>query len=74
MPLADMCDSGEEKQLKESSVGIDDVSGEPIDPSLIVKNAAGQKMHGFKERGVYHHVPQRIDEADPGGKFIGVQM
>ena len=41
MPLADMCDSGEEKQLKESSVGIDDVSGEPTDPSLIVENAAG---------------------------------
>ena len=73
MPLADMCDSGEEKQFKESSVGIDDVSGEPIDPSLIVKTRQ-EEMHGFKERGVYHHVPQRIDEADPGGKFIGVQM
>ena len=30
-------------------------------------------MHGFKERGVYHHVPRRIAEADPEGKFIGVR-
>ena len=27
MPLADMCDSGEEKQLTELTVGIDDMSG-----------------------------------------------
>ena len=51
MPLADMCDSGEEKQLKESSVGIDDVTCEPIDPSLIVKTRQ-EEMHRFKERGV----------------------
>ena len=30
-------------------------------------------MHGFKERGVYHHVPRRIAEADPEGKFIGAR-
>ena len=72
MPLADMCDSEEEKQITESIVGIDDVSGEPIDPSLIVK-ARQQEMHGFKERGVYHHVPRKIAEADPEGKFIGVR-
>ena len=39
MPLADMCDPEEEKQLKETKV-IDDVSGEPIDPSLIIKSGA----------------------------------
>ena len=72
MPLADTCDSEEEKQITESIVGIDDVSGEPMDPSLIVK-ARQQEMHGFKERGVYHHVPRKIAEADPEGKFIGVR-
>ena len=72
MPLADMCDPEEEKQLMESMVGVDDVSGEPIDPSLIVK-ARQEEMRGFTERGVYHHVPRRVAEADPEGKFIGVR-
>ena len=40
MPLADMCDSEEDKQVTESIVGIDDVSGEPIDQSHS-KSAAG---------------------------------
>ena len=71
-PLADMCDSEEEKPLTESVVETDDVSGEPMDPCLIVK-ARQEEMHGFKERGVYHHVPRRIAEADPEGKFIGVR-
>ena len=30
-------------------------------------------MRGFTERGVYHHVPRRVAEADPEGKFIGVR-
>ena len=49
MPLARCVIQGEEKQLKESSVGIDDVSceGAPIDPSLIVKTRQ-EEMHGFK--------------------------
>ena len=72
MPLADMCDSEEEKQITESIVGIADVSGEPMNPSLTVK-ARQEEMHGFKERGVYHHVPRRIAEAGPKGKFIGVR-
>ena len=38
MPLADMCDSEEEKQLMEW----------PIDPSLIVK-ALQEEMRGFKK-------------------------
>ena len=33
MPLADMRDPEEEEQLVESVVGIDDVSGEPVDPT-----------------------------------------
>ena len=72
IPLANMCDSEEEKQITESIVGIDDVSGEPMDPSLIVK-ARQEEMRGFTERGVYHQVPRRVAEADPEGKFIGVR-
>ena len=72
MPLSETCDPEEEEQLMESMVGVDDVSGEPVDPSLIVK-ARQEEMRGFSERGVYHHVPRRVAEADPEGKFIGVR-
>ena len=51
-------------------MGIDDVSGEPIDPSLIVK-ARQEEMRGFAERGVYHRVPRRVAESDPEGQFTG---
>ena len=37
MPSANMCDSEEEKQLMESIVGVDDVSGEPKDQSSVAK-------------------------------------
>ena len=37
MTVADMCDPVEVKQIVESMLGIDDVSGEPPDPSLIRK-------------------------------------
>ena len=30
-------------------------------------------MRGFTVRGVYHHAPRRVAEADPEGKFIGVR-
>ena len=63
-PLADMCDPEEEKQLMESIVWIDDVGGEPVDPKLTVKGRQ-EEMRGFTERGVYHHVPREVDEADP---------
>ena len=46
MPVAVMCDPWEEKQ---SIVGIDVVSGEPTDPSLIIK-ARQEEMCGFTER------------------------
>ena len=42
----------------ESMVGIDDVSGEPMDPSLTVTHQQ-EEMRGFEERGNYHHVPTR---------------
>ena len=48
------------------------MSGERIDPSLIVKDRQ-EEMRGFTERGVYHHGPRRVAEADPEGKFIGVR-
>ena len=72
MSMADMCDPEEEKLIVESMVGIDDVSGESLDPSLIVK-ARQEEMRGFSERGVYHHVPRRVAEGDREGKFIGVR-
>ena len=49
MPLADTCDPWEEKQLMESIVVNDVVSGEPTDPSLITK-ARQEEMCGFTER------------------------
>ena len=49
MPLAVMCDPWEEKQLMESIVGIDVVSGEPTGPSLITK-ARQEEMCGFTKR------------------------
>ena len=52
--------------------GIDDVSGQPIHPSRIVK-AWQEEMRGSNERGVYHHVPLTVAEADPADKFIGVR-
>ena len=71
MTVADMCDQVEEKQIVESMLGVDDVSGEPPDPSLIRK-AWQEEMRGFEERQVYHHVLPSVAQADPEGKFIGV--
>ena len=70
--MADMCDPEEEKLIVESMAGIDDVSGESLDPSLTVK-ARQEEMRGFSGRGVYHHVPRRVAEGDREGKFIGVR-
>ena len=72
MSVADMCDPVEEKHIVESMMGIDDVSGEPLDPSLIRK-ARKEEMRGFGERQVYHHVLRRVAQADPEGKFIGMR-
>ena len=49
------------------------VSGEPINPSLTVTHQQ-EEMRGFEERGVYHHVPPRVAEADQEGKFIGARL
>ena len=53
-------------------VAIDDVSGEPQDPSLIRK-ARQEETRGFGERQVYHHVLRSVAQAEPEGKFIGVR-
>ena len=53
-------------------LGIDDVSGEPLDPTLIRK-ARQEEMRGFEERQVHHHVFRSVAQADPEGKFIGVR-
>ena len=49
MSVADMCDPVEEKQIVESTLGIDDESGEPFDTCLIRK-AWQEEMRGFEER------------------------
>ena len=72
MSVADTCGPVEEKQIVESMMGIDDVSGEHLDPSLIRK-ARQEEMRGFGERQVCHHVLQSVAQADPESKFIGVR-
>ena len=67
MSVADMCDPVEEKQIVESMMGIDDVSGEPLDPSLIRK-ARQEEMREFGERQVYHHVLRSVAHAVPEGQ------
>ena len=59
MTVADMCGPVEEKQIVESILGIDDVSGEPLDRSLMRK-AWQEEMRGFKERQVSHHVLRSV--------------
>ena len=72
MTVADMCDPVEEKQIVASMLGIDDVSGEPLDPSL-KRKARQEEMRGFEVRQVYHHVLRSVAQADPEGKFIRVR-
>ena len=71
MTLADTCDRVEKMQIVESTLGIDDESCEPPDPSLI--KARQEKMRGLEERQVYHHVLRSVAQADREGKFIGVR-
>ena len=72
MSVADVCDPVEEKQIVESMMGIDDVSGEPPDPSLMRK-ARQEEMRDFGEGQENHHVLRSVAQADPEGKFIGVR-
>ena len=72
MTVADMCDPVEKKHIVESMLGIDDVSGEPPDPSL-KRKARQEEMRSFEVRQVYHHVLRSVAQADPEGKFIRVR-
>ena len=62
MTVADMCDPVEEKQIMESMLGIDDVGGELLDPSLRRK-ARQEETRGFEERQVYHHVLRSVAQS-----------
>ena len=55
MTVADICDLVEEKHIMESTVGIDDVNGEVLDPSF-TRKARQEEMLDFEGRKVYHHV------------------
>jgi len=68
----DMCDPEEEKTIRESMIGIDDVTGEELDP-VHVKRARGEEMTGFAEFGVYEYELRTAAMADEGGKFIGTR-
>ena len=62
----------EDRQIVESKVSLDDVNCEPVDPSFTVQ-AMQEEMRGFDERGVNHHVPRGVAEADQEGRPIGVR-
>jgi len=68
----DMCDPGEEKDIQESMQGIDDVTGEEIEPALI-RAARKEEMQGFVEFEVYEYVLRTVAEQDKEGKFIGTR-
>ena len=68
----DMCDPEEDETIRQSLTGVDDVSGEPLDPVLI-KRARGEEMIGFREFGVYEYVLREVAARDKGGKFIGTR-
>jgi len=44
----DMCDPEEDNFIRESTVGVDDVTGEPLDP-VRIRKARGEEMQGFRE-------------------------
>jgi len=69
---SDMCDKEEEKAIRESLRGIDDVTGEELDPVLVTR-ARGEEMKGFEEFGVYEYVLREVAEKDEEGKFIGTR-
>jgi len=68
----DMCDPVEEATMRESLIGIDDNTGEELDPVLIRK-ARSEEMGGFKEFGVYEYVLREVAMKDSRGKFIGTR-
>ena len=59
MEPVEMC---EEPEICE---GVDDVTGKNLDPEAI-RVARAEEMEGFREHGVYHHVPRHLAETYPG--------
>ena len=68
----DMCDKEEESEFLRSLRGIDDLTGEDIDPNLIVK-ARAEELTGFHQHDVYSYVPRELAESDEEGVFIGTR-
>ena len=63
-----MCEDAEAEGL----IGIDDVSGEELDPKKVIA-ARQEEMEGFGKQEVYDYVPREQAANDPDGKFIGVR-
>ena len=68
---SDMCDA-QEQEVQETMIGVDDVTGEPLDPQLI-RQARQEEMNGFKEQEVYIRVPRSQWKADEKGIKVGVR-
>ena len=65
-----MCDPVEEAEMQESLRGIDDVSGDAIDP-VFIQRARQEEMAGFRQRKVYSYVPRGEAESDYRGAMGG---
>ena len=69
----DMCDPKEEEDELRNMIGVDDVSGEFIEPRLI-KEGRKEEMNGFEEHGVYGYVTRKeAKEKYPDAPVIGVR-
>ena len=69
--LAEMIDVDEDEEIRNSLRGVDDNSGEEIEPKLI-QAARMEEMDGFAKHKVYRHV-LREKAKQMNGKFIGVR-
>lgn len=72
LAMEDMSDPVQEIEFQQSLRGIDDVSGESIDPVLIQRAREGE-MAGFRKPEVYTYAPRGEAKNDSAGKFIGVR-
>ena len=68
---ADMCDE-HTTELQETCIGIDDVTGEEIDPQRLW-DARLEELRGFEKQKVYRRVPRWMAEQDPEGIMVGVR-
>ena len=68
---ADMCDEVT-TELQENYIGLDDVTGEEIDPQRLW-DARLEELDGFEKQEVYSRVPRWMYEQDPEGIKVGVR-